>query len=120
MRASLTIVSILALALPACGGGDGDEGGDPADVATSSDSAEPTIDEGPAVDGAAETKDEGEPVVEGPFPGAPAPEELEIPGLEGPVHIVRDETGMPHVHATTLHDLFFAQGYVHALDRFPE
>lgn len=43
---------------------------------------------------------------------------LNIPGLEGPVDIYRDQFGIPHIFATTNHDLFFAQGYVHAQDRF--
>jgi penicillin G amidase len=44
--------------------------------------------------------------------------ELQIPGLDGPVDIYRDEIGVPHIYASTMHDLFFAQGYVHAQDRF--
>lgn len=32
--------------------------------------------------------------------------------------IYRDEMGIPHIYAATLHDLFMAQGYVHAQDRF--
>ncbi|MBN1453838.1 MAG: penicillin acylase family protein [Anaerolineales bacterium] len=44
--------------------------------------------------------------------------ELQISGLDGPVDIYRDRMGIPHIYASTLHDLFFAQGYVHAQDRF--
>ena len=44
--------------------------------------------------------------------------ELQISGLDGPVDIYRDGMGIPHIYAGTLHDLFFAQGYVHAQDRF--
>jgi len=44
--------------------------------------------------------------------------ELQIPGLDGPVDIYRDEMGIPHIYASTTHDLFMAQGYVHAQDRF--
>jgi penicillin amidase len=44
--------------------------------------------------------------------------ELHIPGLDSPVDIYRDEMGIPHIYAATTHDLFFAQGYVHAQDRF--
>ncbi len=43
---------------------------------------------------------------------------LQIPGLDGPVDIYRDSYGVPRIYATTTHDLFFAQGYVHAQDRF--
>jgi penicillin amidase len=44
--------------------------------------------------------------------------ELQLPGLDAEVNIYRDEYGIPHIYASTLHDLFFAQGYVHAQDRF--
>ncbi|MCP5097740.1 MAG: penicillin acylase family protein [Chloroflexi bacterium] len=39
-------------------------------------------------------------------------------GLNDPVNIYRDEYGIPHIYAENEHDLFFAQGYVHAQDRF--
>ena len=44
--------------------------------------------------------------------------EINLEGLDGPVDIYRDAMGIPHIYATTSHDLFFAQGYVHAQDRF--
>ena len=44
--------------------------------------------------------------------------EITIPGLDGPVDVYRDEYGIPHIYATTEHDLYVAQGYVHAQDRF--
>ncbi|MBC7876940.1 MAG: penicillin acylase family protein [Anaerolineales bacterium] len=44
--------------------------------------------------------------------------EIKVDGLEGTVDIYRDAMGIPHIYATTSHDLFFAQGYVHAQDRF--
>ncbi|MBV6451052.1 MAG: Acyl-homoserine lactone acylase QuiP [Anaerolineales bacterium] len=43
---------------------------------------------------------------------------IQLEGLDGPVDIYRDHMGIPHIYATTAHDLFFAQGYVHAQDRF--
>lgn len=43
---------------------------------------------------------------------------LEIEGLDAPVDIYRDAYGIPHIYASTQHDVFFAQGYVHAQDRF--
>jgi len=39
------------------------------------------------------------------------------PGLEKPVKVLRDAYGVPHILAQNEHDLFFAQGYVHAQDR---
>ncbi|HEX9671402.1 MAG TPA: penicillin acylase family protein [Thermoanaerobaculia bacterium] len=38
-------------------------------------------------------------------------------GLARPVEVVRDRWGVPHIYAASAHDLFFAQGYVHAQDR---
>jgi penicillin amidase len=37
--------------------------------------------------------------------------------LEAPVEIFRDEIGVPHARARSVHDAFFAQGFVHAQDR---
>ncbi|OGO64867.1 MAG: peptidase S45 [Chloroflexi bacterium RBG_19FT_COMBO_50_10] len=44
--------------------------------------------------------------------------EVKLNGLESPVDIFRDSYGIPHIYAQTSHDLFFAQGYVQAQDRF--
>jgi penicillin amidase len=44
--------------------------------------------------------------------------QLTLAGLDGPVDVYRDSMGIPHIYATTLHDLFMAQGYVHAQERF--
>ncbi len=44
--------------------------------------------------------------------------EIRLPELDAPVTIIRDTDGVPHIYAQTPHDLFFAQGYVHAQDRF--
>jgi penicillin amidase len=40
-----------------------------------------------------------------------------VSNLSAPVQIMRDEWGVPHIYAENEHDLFFAQGYVHAQDR---
>ena len=40
-----------------------------------------------------------------------------IPGLAANVAVVRDATGIAHITADTTHDLFVAQGYVHASER---
>lgn len=42
---------------------------------------------------------------------------VQLDGLEGPVEILRDRWGVPHIYARSEEDLFFAQGYVHAQDR---
>lgn len=42
---------------------------------------------------------------------------LAVAGLQAPVEVIRDEWGVPHIYAENEHDLFFAQGYVHAGDR---
>ncbi len=44
----------------------------------------------------------------------------DVAGLDGEVSVVRDARGVPHVYAGTAHDLFLAQGYLHAQDRFFE
>ena len=44
--------------------------------------------------------------------------EVRLSALDGEVDIYRDQLGVPHIYASTPHDLFFAQGYVHAQDRF--
>ncbi|MDQ3629631.1 MAG: penicillin acylase family protein [Actinomycetota bacterium] len=46
--------------------------------------------------------------------------EIEVPGLSADVRIVRDEQGIPQVYADHANDLFYAQGFVHAQDRFYE
>ncbi|MBS3783627.1 MAG: penicillin acylase family protein [Anaerolineae bacterium] len=43
---------------------------------------------------------------------------VEVDGLQEEVTVVRDDWGIPHIYASNTHDLFFAQGYVHAQDRF--
>jgi penicillin amidase len=44
--------------------------------------------------------------------------QLEVAGLVSTVEVHRDELGVPHIYANNQHDLFFAQGYTHAQDRF--
>jgi len=46
--------------------------------------------------------------------------ELRVPGLIDEVEVIRDERGIPQIYASTMEDLFFAQGFVHAQDRFWE
>jgi penicillin amidase len=46
-------------------------------------------------------------------PGA----EIPVAGLREPVEILRDRWGVPHIYARNTTDLFFAQGYVAAMDR---
>lgn len=47
----------------------------------------------------------------------PKPGLVRIAGLDDEVEILRDRWGVPHVYARTQHDLFFANGVVHAEDR---
>jgi penicillin amidase len=44
--------------------------------------------------------------------------EIRLSGLDAQVEVIRDTNGIPHIYAQSTHDLFFAQGYVHAQDRF--
>ena len=43
---------------------------------------------------------------------------LQVAGLRDEVTVIRDDWGIPHIYASNAHDLFLAQGYVHAQDRF--
>ena len=45
---------------------------------------------------------------------------LMVSGLKGQVEVLRDSYGVPHIYADNAEDLFQAQGYVHAQDRFFE
>ena len=49
--------------------------------------------------------------------GVAAAQGVRVPGLEKQVEILRDRWGVPHIYASTAHDLFFAQGYITAKDR---
>ncbi len=49
--------------------------------------------------------------------GRPRTTEIELPGLEHPVRIVRDRDGIPHIYAKSEHDMAFAQGWIQAQDR---
>jgi len=40
-----------------------------------------------------------------------------VPGLAGPVQVSRDASGVTNIAAGTSHDLFYAQGWVHASER---
>jgi len=43
---------------------------------------------------------------------------LTVAGLNADVEVLRDTYGVPHIYASTTHDLFFAQGYTQAQDRW--
>src|SRR5271157_2913385 len=51
------------------------------------------------------------------FAGLLSAETIRTPGLEKRVEILRDRWGVPHIYASTVHDLFFAQGWITARDR---
>jgi penicillin G amidase len=43
---------------------------------------------------------------------------IALSGLKAEVNVQRDQWGVPHIYAANSHDLFMAQGYIHAQDRF--
>ena len=43
--------------------------------------------------------------------------ELDLPGLQYDVRVLRDERGMPHIYAENEHDLYMAVGFVMAQER---
>ena len=51
-----------------------------------------------------------------PFPDVDG--SVTVAGLSDEVDVYRDEFGIPHIYAQNEEDMFFAQGYVHAQDRF--
>ncbi len=55
-----------------------------------------------------------------PFAAVPLSNTFNKAGLSGPVDVVRDEWGIPHIYGDTLGDVMFADGYVTASDRFIE
>ena len=44
--------------------------------------------------------------------------QIRLPQLSDRVEVRRDAYGIPHIYASNEHDLFLAQGYIHAQDRF--
>ena len=46
--------------------------------------------------------------------------EVSLDGIHGKIDILRDDKGIPQIYADDPEDLFFAQGYAHAQDRFFE
>ena len=44
--------------------------------------------------------------------------DLEIAGLTDQVQVLRNSLGVPQIYASNRHDLFFAQGFTHAQERF--
>lgn len=52
---------------------------------------------------------------------APLPQhsgEIKVAGLQDTVEVLRDKWGIPHIYAKNMYDLFFAQGYTQAQDRW--
>ncbi|SFQ24161.1 penicillin acylase family protein, partial [Tranquillimonas alkanivorans] len=44
-------------------------------------------------------------------------EDFTVPGIRGPVDILRDASAIPHISAASTADVYFALGFVHAQDR---
>jgi len=42
---------------------------------------------------------------------------FECAGLSSPVEVIRDRWDVPHIYASSLDDVFFAQGFIHAQER---
>jgi penicillin amidase len=47
----------------------------------------------------------------------PRTADVVVTGVSGPVEVLRDSLGVPHIWAETVEDAFYAQGYLHASDR---
>ena len=53
-------------------------------------------------------------------PDAPPGEELVLDGLDGPVDVIVDDRGVPHIYGTTVHDVLVVEGFLMAQDRFAQ
>src|SRR5687768_16063961 len=51
------------------------------------------------------------------MPLPPLDGSLRVRGASGPIEVLRDQLGIPHVRAGSRGDAFFGQGFVHAQDR---
>jgi penicillin amidase len=54
-----------------------------------------------------------------PFSGLPLEETFTV-GVDAPVHVARDKYGVAHIHARSVADAAFVQGYMMAHDRLPQ
>lgn len=73
----------------------------------------------PRTGGGADAGDGG-PAGPTPIEELPIQETIKGAGLSGPVDIVRDTAGVPHIYAANLPDATFVEGYVMAQDRWME
>jgi penicillin amidase len=53
-------------------------------------------------------------------PSLPPRQDLQLTGLDGPVDVLVDERGVPHIYGTTTHDVLVVEGYLMAKDRFAQ
>jgi penicillin amidase len=53
-------------------------------------------------------------------PTLPAAVDVPVTGLDGPVEVLVDERGVPHIYGTTVHDVLLVEGYLMAKDRFTQ
>ena len=44
-------------------------------------------------------------------------DEITLDGKDGPIEIIKDSRGVPHIYAQTMNDAFYGQGYIEAMDR---
>ncbi len=56
----------------------------------------------------------------GPYDQLPIDDTIPDTGVDDRVDVVRDQLGIPHIHARSVGDLAFAQGYVMASDRMQQ
>jgi penicillin amidase len=56
----------------------------------------------------------------GGLDGLPIAETLDLPGLDGPVDVVYDDRGVPHIYGSTVHDVILAEGFLMSRDRFAQ
>ncbi len=52
--------------------------------------------------------------------GPTGTDQLVLTGLDGPVDVIVDDRGVPHIYGTTVHDVLMVEGYLMAKDRFAQ
>lgn len=90
----------------------------PNDAGTDAASSDATSDGASAVDGA--DNDAGDAASPNTIAEIPVASTERVMGLDGPVDVVFDRSGWPHIYASSVRDVAYVQGYLCARDRMPQ
>jgi len=116
----VVLCSFSLAALSGCGGGgDGDDAGGQPDAIDDAGPEDPGAgvdidDTGPGID---TSNEDAGPATAKCLDEMDAGATFTVQGLNGPVEVVRDQWGIPHIYASDRDDMFYAQGFIQAMDR---